>query len=132
MVFHELDWDGIRSSPSVPTYDLACDWIKQTLARSGAETRLGTRLGLVFEEAGFRSPALQSESVIGFGPAATEVVHLVTDLIATLSPAMERSGVVLESEVALASLPQRIMAEIGAAGTVIGRTEVAAWTRHQH
>jgi ubiquinone/menaquinone biosynthesis C-methylase UbiE len=31
MFFHELDWDGARSSPPVPTYDRVCGWIMRTI-----------------------------------------------------------------------------------------------------
>jgi hypothetical protein len=53
--------------------------------------------------------------------------HLVTDLVATQLPNMERMGVVKASEVALHSLTERILAEVGADGTLIGRAEVGAW-----
>ena len=128
MIFHEIDWDGARSSPSVPTYDRVCGWITQTLERGGAQTRLGARLGSVFERAGLAAPALQLESVIGSGPAAIDVVHLVTDLVATQLPTMERLGIVTASEVALPTLAHRILSEIGADRTLVGRAEVAAWT----
>jgi hypothetical protein len=51
----------------------------------------------------------------------------VTDLVATQLPNMERMGVVKASEVALHSLTERILAEVGADGTLIGRAEVGAW-----
>ena len=46
---------------------------------------------------------------------------------ATLLPNMERMGLVNASEVALPSLAQTILAEVGTDGTLIGRAEVAAW-----
>jgi hypothetical protein len=51
----------------------------------------------------------------------------VTDLVATLLLSMERMGIVKASEVALPTLAQRILAEVGADGTLVGRAEVAAW-----
>jgi hypothetical protein len=40
---------------------------------------------------------------------------------------MERMGLVEASEVALPSLAETILAEVGADGTLVGRAEVAAW-----
>jgi SAM-dependent methyltransferase len=129
VAFHETDWDGARSSPSIPTYDRACRWIIEAMDRAGAQLRLGARLAPVFEKAGLPTPTLRLESVIASGPAAIDVVHLVTDAVATLLPTIERLGVAKASEVALPSLTQRIIAEIGADGTVVGRADVGAWTR---
>jgi len=65
--------------------------------------------------------------VIASGPAAIDAIHLVTDLVATQLPNMERMGITNASEVELPTLAQRILAEVGADGTLIGRAEVAAW-----
>ena len=102
--FHELDWEGARSSPSVPTYDRVCGWIMKTIEASGAQIHLGANLASLFERAGLSRPTLRLESVIASGPAAIDAVHLVTDLVATLLPNMERMGIVKASEVALPSL----------------------------
>jgi protein-L-isoaspartate O-methyltransferase len=127
MFFHELDWDGARSSPPVPTYDRVCGWIMRTIEGGGAQIRLGAHLASAFESAGLRSPTLRLESVIASGAAAIDVIHLVTDLVATLLPSIEREGIADASEVDLPTLAQRILAEVGADGTLIGRAEVAAW-----
>ena len=65
--------------------------------------------------------------MIASGPAAIDAIHLVTDLVATQLPNMERMGITNASEVELPTLAQRILAEVGADGTLIGRAEVAAW-----
>ena len=127
MFFHELDWDGARSSPLVPTYARVCSWIMRTIEAGGAQIRLGASLASLFERAGLPTPTLRLESLIGSGPAAIDAVHLVTDLVATLLPSMERMGIVDASEIELATLTQRILAEVGADGTLVGRAEVAAW-----
>lgn len=128
MVFHELDWDGARSAPRVPTYDLACVWAKQTIERT-ARSSLGPQLPSLFAKAGLPPATMQLESVIASGVLAIDAVHLVTDLLATLLPAMERAGVAKASEVDLPTLATRILSEVGTDATLIGRSEVAAWTR---
>jgi ubiquinone/menaquinone biosynthesis C-methylase UbiE len=72
MVFHELDWEGARSSPPAPTYDQLCGWIRQTLESAGHQFRLGARLGSVFERAGHPGASLQLESIIASGPTAID------------------------------------------------------------
>ena len=72
---------------------------------------------------------MQLEAVIASGPAAVDAVRLVTDLVATLLPAMERTGVASAAEVDHSTLERRILAEIGSDAAVIARSEVAAWTR---
>src|ERR1700722_9771685 len=99
-----------------------------TIEGSGGQIRLGAKLPSVFERAGLSRPTLRLESVIASGPAAIDTVHLVTDLVATLLPNMEGMGLVNASEVALPSLAQKILAEVGAEGTLVRRAEVAAWT----
>ncbi len=126
--FHELDWDGARSAPRVPTYDRACGWANRTIELT-AQAHLGPRLASLLATAGLRPATMQLESVIASGPAAIDVVRLVTDLVATLLPTMERFGIAVPSEVEVPTLAHRIMAEIGADATLIGRAEVGAWTR---
>jgi 2-polyprenyl-3-methyl-5-hydroxy-6-metoxy-1,4-benzoquinol methylase len=128
IVFHELDWAGARSAPIAPTYDLACRWVDETIARNFAQSRLGPRLASLFRKAGLRPASMQLEAVIASGSSAVDVVRLVTELIETLLPAMERSGVVSQEEVGLPTLESRILEEVGPDGTLIARAEVAGWT----
>ena len=65
--------------------------------------------------------------MIASGPAAIDAIHLVTDVVATQLPNMERMGITKASEVELPTLAQRILAEVGADGTLVGRAEVGAW-----
>jgi hypothetical protein len=129
VVFHELDWDGARSAPPVPTYDRCCRWIAQTLQHSGAETHMGVRLQSVFVAAELPPPIMQLRAVIRAGSGRLEVVHLVTDLVETLLPAMERLGIATAAQVNLANLADRIMTESQSDNAIIGRAEVGAWTR---
>jgi SAM-dependent methyltransferase len=129
VVFHELDWDGARSSPPSPTYDQVCNWLSRTIEAAGAQVRLGARLASLFEGAGLPSPILRMEAVVGTGPKAAEVVHLVTDLVETQLPAMERFAIATASEIDAPTLANRILSEVGSGGTLMGRSEMGAWTR---
>lgn len=128
VVFHELDWDGARSSPSSPTYDRVCHWLSRTIETSGAQVRLGSRLGPLFEDAGLSSPTLRLEAVIGYGTHAYNVIRLVTDLVETQLPTMEKLRIASGSEVDYATLVDRIISEVGTRGALVGRAEIGAWT----
>jgi 2-polyprenyl-3-methyl-5-hydroxy-6-metoxy-1,4-benzoquinol methylase len=129
VVFHELDWDGARSSPPVPTYDRCCRWVAQTLEQSGAETHMAVKLHSVFVAAELPPPTMQLRAVIGAGAGRLEAVRLVTDLFETLLPAMQRLGIVAAIEVDLPTLVDRIMKESQSGNAIVGRAEVGAWTR---
>lgn len=62
-------------------------------------------------------------------PAATDAVDLVTDLVETLLPSMDRFGIATACEVGQETLARRILAEVGSNVTLVGRVEVGAWTR---
>ncbi len=130
MVFHELDWQGARSSPPATGYDLCCKWCAETIKRLGAETSMGVKLASVFSAAGLKAPTLRLESVIGAGAGCNDVVHLVTDLVETLAPDMERLAVATRAEIGLENLFERVFEEVVAKrSTVLGRSEIGAWTR---
>jgi ubiquinone/menaquinone biosynthesis C-methylase UbiE len=129
VVFHELDWDGARSAPPVPTYDRCCRWVAQTLEQSGAETHMAVKLHSVFVAAELPPPTMQLRAVIGAGLGRLEAVRLVTDLFETLLPAMQRLGIVTAIEVDLPTLVDRIMKESQSGNAIVGRAEVGAWTR---
>jgi SAM-dependent methyltransferase len=130
IAFHEPEWRGVRSVPEAPSYDQLCAWIVETFIRSGADPHMGDQLGRAFVAAGLPEPTMRSESLIGAGATAADVIGLKVDLARTMVPAMERHGVVSAAEVGIDTAGERILAEVGAAhSVVIGRAEVAAWAR---
>jgi ubiquinone/menaquinone biosynthesis C-methylase UbiE len=128
IVFHELDWSGARSTPTVPTFDLVCRWIDRTIA-SSAQSRLGPQLASLFRKAGLPPATMQLEAAIASGPAAGDIVRLITELVETLLPRMARIGIASKEDVSLPTLEARILAEVGGDATLIARSEVAAWAR---
>ena len=129
VAFHELDWKGARSAPSVSSYDQCCRWCAETIRKLGAETSMGAMLHQTFIAAGLRPPTMRLESTVAAGKESDEVVHLVTDLVQSLAPEMERLGVADHRTLGLDGLFERVSQDVrNAAATVIGRAEVAAWT----
>jgi len=129
VVFHELDMAGARSFPPVSTYDQCCRWISQAALGSGADPNAGIRLHSTFEAAGLPAPALRLQSVVGVGSGRIDVANLVVDAVRTLLPRIERLGIATSLEVDIDNLTDRIMVESRTGNTLIGRSEVGAWSR---
>jgi len=130
VVFHEIDWGGLRSFPPAPTFDQCCRWGEETVRSCGAETRMGIKLHSTFVAAGLPSPTMLLEALLGGGPNGAAVLHLVADLMATLLPTMERLGVATAAEVGLETLVERMAKEGTASSSVfVGHHQVGAWAR---
>jgi ubiquinone/menaquinone biosynthesis C-methylase UbiE len=132
VVFHETDWDGVRSSPPVPTYDRCCRWIVETFRLHGTESQMGIKLYSTFLTAGLPAPSMQLTALVSGGAQSASYVQLIADLAGTLLPEMERLGVATAAEVGVDTLVERIRDEAIARGSVmIGFLNIGAWSRVQ-
>ncbi len=130
IIFHEVDWDNVRSHPPVASYDQCCKWLVETLERRGARTRMGIELHSTFLAAGLPAPSLRTHAVIGGGNNAHDAVHFKTDLAETLASEMARLGVATAEEIAVDTLADRVLREMAERNAVIvGRAEIGAWAR---
>ncbi len=130
IVFHEPDWRAIRSSPPASTYDRCCRWVLDTLDRMHASWNMADRLHGAFTEAGLPAPTLTMRTFIGSGDSAEIWLEALVDIVETLLPSMEATGVATASEVGRDTLTQRLIHEVReTSATVIGRSEVGAWSR---
>jgi SAM-dependent methyltransferase len=130
IVFHEPDWDGVRSVPASPTYDRCSRWIVETLRRSGHATHMGKQLHSTFVAAGLPAPTMRLDALIAGGPNNADPLRLLADIVDTLLPEMERLGVVTAAEVGPESLFERMIAEAGQRDSIlVGRYEIGAWSR---
>jgi SAM-dependent methyltransferase len=93
VVFHELDWDGVRSMPPVPSYDRCCRLIRRTLEASGTETRMGARLFSSFVDAGLATPTMRLEAMVGGGENAVRPLRRMAELTASMAETIEQHGV---------------------------------------
>jgi ubiquinone/menaquinone biosynthesis C-methylase UbiE len=132
IVFHELDWGGVRSSPPAPTYDQCCRWVIDALRHGSADPYMGTKLYSAFVRAGLPAPIMHLEAPIG-GPAdpSGNVMNLLETIFPkSLVKTLEQFGVVKASEINAATLAKRMYEEIRDRGSVIvGRSEIGAWSR---
>jgi SAM-dependent methyltransferase len=128
VMFHEVDWSGVRSMPPVPTYDLVCRWTAEVLAASGHHIRMGMRLPATFQAVGLPEPTLRLDAVIGAGTSAGQGMNIVGDLMPMLLPASEQYGIATAQEVDADTVAARMEQEAQATGSVVvGRSEIGAW-----
>lgn len=130
LVFHEIDWAGLSSFPAVPTYDQCSQWGADAMRRHGTETRMGSKLHATFVAAGLPAPTMRLEALVVAGVDSLPWLRLFKDLIATLLPELERSGVATATEVGVDTLVQRMGQEANASASVLfGHYQIAAWVR---
>lgn len=130
VAFHELDWDGARSFTPSPIYNQCCRWIVETLRMLGAETRMGVKLHSTFVAAGLAAPSMRLGAVVGGGVNSAECLKLITDLVETLLPDIQRLGVATAADIAIETLFERMSHEaISSNSVIVGRSEIGAWTR---
>jgi hypothetical protein len=104
-------------------------WIDETFVRGGMDVRAGIKLYSTFLAAGLTAPTMRLHAAIG-GANAPEEVHFEADAAVTLAPAMQRTGVATEEELAADSLVERIVQEMSENQSVIVcRADIGAWTR---
>jgi len=130
VVLHEPDWVAARSVPPAPTYDRCCGWIKETFQLSGTDSNMAAKLYRTFVHAGLAAPSMRMQTFIGGGAACADFLQAVADLIEVLVPAMERLGVAAAAEIEIETLAERLKREATAnASVIIGRSEIAVWSR---
>jgi uncharacterized Fe-S cluster protein YjdI/SAM-dependent methyltransferase len=107
----EVDIPAARSLPATPLVSQAIAWIVEALAKAGIPPSLGTRLWAIFREAG-----LHPQGMIGiqphFGPDDPAAVALLTGVIRTVAPLIERTGVATNQEIGVETFAQRLRDEL--------------------
>ncbi|MFN0190893.1 MAG: class I SAM-dependent methyltransferase [Aestuariivirga sp.] len=130
IVFHEVDWSGVKSSPPCPTYDRCHEWIIQTFRKVGTNDSMGLGLHSAFLNAGLPAPTMGLHALIGGGNDVLSGIDLIGDLVITMIPVMEQMGVVTAKDVQPGTLIERMRREaMDNASVVVGRSEIGAWAR---
>jgi len=128
-IFQEFDIANCRSHPCSPLFDRSVDLIKRTLSATGARTQLGLELYAVFADAGLPGPSMRMDSLIGGGRDII-AYELVTEVIQTLLPVMEKLGIATSDEIDVATLPRRMSEEVvSLKGVVLSPGLIGAWSR---
>jgi ubiquinone/menaquinone biosynthesis C-methylase UbiE len=132
IVFQEVDLANARSVPVAPLYERSLTWIKQTLSASGARIYLGSELYRVFLDAGLSGPSMRIDTLIGGGPQCP-VYEIMSELVQSLFPAMEKLKIASAGEVGMSTLAQRIRDEVVALkGVVLSAGFIGAWSRKRY
>ncbi len=125
VVFHELDWDGVRSFPPVPTYDNTCRLCSAAIG-SAAETRMGGKLFSTFLAAGLRAPTLRLEALTG----VAEPLRMVAGLAGSLAEKIEQLGLARAADLDPDTLYAAMLAEARESQSmVVGTFQFGAWSR---
>ena len=132
IIFHELDWGGVRSAPPCRTFDQCRDWAIQALPVGGADPYFGTKAHSTFLRAGLPPPTIRLEAIVAYATDGSELLRSVVDTYfpASFIPALEQAGITTAAKVGIETLPDRMYEEIARNGSVvIGRSEIGVWTR---
>jgi SAM-dependent methyltransferase len=129
VTFQEFDMEGASSSPPCPLYDDAVGRLREAFRHAGAETRMGLRLGRVFEDAGLPAPRMLLGARVERGPDSP-AYQQVADVTRTLLPLMEKTGVASVAEVGIDTLASRLRDEaVALDATLVSPLLVGAWAR---
>jgi SAM-dependent methyltransferase len=129
VVFQEMNLGGASSEPACPLFDTAMGWVLAAFARAGVSPRAGLRLCQVFQDAGLPAPRMLLESRVDGGPDSP-AYQVVAEVVRTLLPAIERTGVASAAEIDIGTLAQRLRAEaVARRAVLVAPPLVAAWAR---
>jgi SAM-dependent methyltransferase len=130
VAFHEIDWTGHRSFPTVELWDRCCRLATEALVAGGADTQLGAKLPGVFVAAGLDWPTLRKSTVVGGGGRSDDAVARLVGLFTTLRPVLEARGLLAPGELDPASVEQQLRTEIAARKSFVhSSSDVTAWSR---
>ena len=129
--FVAVDFD-IGAARSEPHVQLAADvlgWIMQAFTVAGASPRIGARLAMILREAG-----LQNVSTFGvqgyLPPPDPAAAALLAGVVRSLAPVITGRGIATAEQVGVATLEERIAAELKRADAVLLLpTVVGAWAQ---
>lgn len=128
VAFQEPSWTPtLALGARLPLWCKVLSSIHETVLRSGANPEMGLDLYRVFQEVGLPAPAMHMEILLG---SDADLPRLHTDLLCSLRPLAQQHNVSLEPLGDLATLSDRIAAELAASNTVTTFIPiVSAWSR---
>ncbi len=97
VAFAELDVSTLTSDPPSSILEAARGWIAQALARSGAQPDMGGKLYAAYRAVGL-DPRLATFCHVDVG-SASATIGLVSNVVASLAPALEEMGLASANEI---------------------------------
>jgi SAM-dependent methyltransferase len=130
VVFHEPEWARASSYPAVTSWQRCCELVVKTMTAGGADMEAGMKLASLFKAVGLPAPTLRLNTVIGAGNACADAVHFTADVLMTVLLQAEQAGLVSVGEIDPNTYVESLISHVRASGSVvIGRSEIAAWSR---
>jgi SAM-dependent methyltransferase len=103
----ELDIPTARALPANPLVSQAVAWLAEAFAKGRIQPSLGARLWAILREAGLRPVGMLGVQP-HFGPGDPAAVALLTGVIRTAAPLIERTGVATAEEIGVETFTQRL------------------------
>jgi SAM-dependent methyltransferase len=126
---YNLTVESCRTSPPVPLWQQACDWIADTSARAGIPAEVGFGLRRTFLSAGLPEPQMRLDSYVGGGPD-TVAYHWMAESIRSMLPLITRLRVANADEIDVDTLADRLRTEVVAVNATVKSPDlVSAWAR---
>ena len=102
----------------------------EMLAFGDADIASGSRIPLIFAEAGLPAPSIAMTTIVGGGANSHDVVERMANLVLSLLPKMQDRGLVAPDEFDPETLVQQIADEVTASASFVAAgSEVTAYTR---
>jgi SAM-dependent methyltransferase len=117
------------ATPQTPLWRQIQGWFLDTLAKAGAEARMGPSLFATFRDAGLPAPRMLLTSFAGGGSQAP--AWGFANLIRGVLPMMERLGIATREEVDPETLTDRLLDEVVASDAVLTVPFFGAWSTVQ-
>jgi len=129
VAFQEYDMTQCTQVPPSPLFTQARRWLLDAFVAGSAELDMGTRLYSTFVRAGLPEPTLIAASRVEAGPA-THGYEYLCNVLRSLLPLIERTGIASASQVEIDTLAQRLKEDALAHERVLFPPRViGAWSR---
>jgi SAM-dependent methyltransferase len=129
IAFEEWATPLAASEPQCELFQTTIDRLVETFTRAGLGTRGGRKMHRIFQDAGLPTPRMHEEARVE-GGADSPVYGFIEQMVRSLLPAMEQTGVATAEEVGIDTLATRLREEALAKDAVLVLPPlVGAWTR---
>jgi SAM-dependent methyltransferase len=128
IAFQEFDIRGAHSCPPSPIFEQCLRWVLTAFERTGTDSRMGQKLYATFMAAGLPAPRMSFDAGIWGGPE-NPATHMLSEVVRSLLPVLQKFNIATEAEVAIDSLQERMQRELLEGGAIaISPSLIGAWT----
>jgi ubiquinone/menaquinone biosynthesis C-methylase UbiE len=129
VAFQEMLMRLARSIPEGPEFRQCCQRIMDTFERAGSDLEMGGKLFATFLAAGLPAPQMIVAARVE-GGAQSPVYDYLADVLRSLLPTTERTGVATAAEVDIDTMAQRLRSEaVANEASIMLPTLIGAWTQ---